>query len=216
MTGTPEQMHWQRVYTEKTPTAVSWYQAVPAVSLALIESIGAERSAAGPLRVVDVGGGASTLVDCLLKRAETEVCVVDIASAALEHAQLRLGAESAARVRWVETDATGPMDMVESGWADVWHDRAVFHFLTTAEARLNYARNLARVLKPGGTAIVAAFAPDGPEKCSGLSVQRHDASSIAAELSGAGRAFTLATEQREEHTTPWGSVQRFVYAVLVG
>jgi ubiquinone/menaquinone biosynthesis C-methylase UbiE len=210
------QTHWQRVYAEKAPTAVSWYQAVPAMSLALIESVGAQRSAAGPLRVIDVGGGASTLVDHLLKRAETEVRVADIAAAAIEHARLRLGAEAAARVRWIESDVTGPMDAVADGWADVWHDRAVFHFLTTPQDRLAYARNLARVLKPDGTAIIAAFAPDGPEKCSGLTVQRHDAASIAAELSSAGRMFTLVDEQREEHTTPWGSTQRFVYAVLRG
>lgn len=216
MAGSPMQTHWQRVYAEKSPTAVSWYQAVPVMSLALIESAAAQCAVAGPLRVIDVGGGASTLVDHLLRRAETEVCVVDIAAAALEHARLRLGAEAAARVRWIESDVTGPMDAVADGWADVWHDRAVIHFLTTAEARLNYARNLARVLRPGGTAIIAAFAPDGPEKCSGLTVQRHDAASIVAELSSAGRAFTLVEEQREEHTTPWGSKQRFVYAVLRG
>lgn len=211
MTGTPEQMHWQRVYTEKTPTAVSWYQAVPAVSLALIESIGAERSAAGPLRVVDVGGGASTLVDCLLKRAETEVCVVDIASAALEHAQLRLGAESAARVRWVETDATGPMDMVESGWADVWHDRAVFHFLTDPEDRARYLSHLMRAVKPGGAVVMATFAHDGPERCSGLPVARYSADTLAATL---GAGFSLEQALPHTHETPWGARQAFQYACL--
>jgi ubiquinone/menaquinone biosynthesis C-methylase UbiE len=216
VTDRAAQSHWQRVYTEKTPTGVSWYQPVPERSLSLIETVGTRCEAPGPLRVIDVGGGASTLVDSLLQRIETQVCVVDIAAAALEHARARIGPELAARVRWVETDVTGPMDGVADGWADVWHDRAVFHFLTSPQERLAYARSLVRVLKPGGAVIIATFAPDGPERCSGLAVQRYDAASIAAELSVAGRAFTLVDSQREEHTTPWGSVQRFVYAVLRG
>ncbi|MBL9140883.1 MAG: class I SAM-dependent methyltransferase [Phycisphaerae bacterium] len=207
MTQRDLQSHWQRVYLDKAPTAVSWYQAVPTRSLALID-------AAAPSTVVDVGGGASTLVDHLIARPGVQVCVVDIAAAALELDRARLGAHASARVRWIEADATGPLAQLADAWADVWHDRAVFHFLATPEQRLAYARNVARVLKPGGTAIVAAFAPDGPEKCSGLPVCRHDAASIAAELSRSGRAFAVAQSQREEHVTPWGAVQAFEYAVL--
>lgn len=221
--------HWQGAYTTKGPTAVSWYQAVPERSLALIRAAArafatsvagktsdADTASLGATRVIDVGGGASTLVDHLAAETGVEVCVVDLAAAALEHARARLSPAAAARVRFVEADVTGPLAEIETGWADVWHDRAVFHFLTTPEARLAYARNLARVLSPGGTAIIATFAPDGPEKCSGLAVCRHDGASIAAELSRSGRAFTLMAEQREEHATPWGSVQQFVYAVLKG
>lgn len=199
--------HWQRVYTEKDPTAVSWFQPVPHRSIELIK-------AAAPGRVIDVGGGASTLVDTLVGWPGVEVCVADIAARALELARARIGAAAASRVRWIEADVTGPMPAVADGWADVWHDRAVFHFLTAPEARRAYARNLARILKPDGCAIVAAFAPDGPERCSGLQVCRHDADSIAAELSASGRAFEIAETHREVHVTPWGSTQAFVYVVL--
>ena len=207
MTGSPSQAHWQKVYTEKAPTGVSWYQPVPSRSLALIE-------AAAPGNVVDIGGGASTLVDYLVDRPGVVVRVVDISGAALEYARSRLGADAASRVHWIEADVTGPLSALPDAWADVWHDRAVFHFLTTADERLAYAKNLARILRPGGTVIIAAFAKDGPEKCSGLSVCRHDAGSIAAELSRAGRIFSASESQREEHVTPWGSVQAFVYVVL--
>lgn len=220
MDGLTAQAHWQRVYTEKAPTAVSWYQSRPQRSLALIERAAGlledngARRAGEPLRVLDVGGGASTLVDALAARPSTETMVVDIAQGALNHAQARLGSESAARVRWVTADVTGLLADVPAGWAHIWHDRAVLHFLTTPAQQYAYARNLARVLAPGGLAIIASFAPDGPEKCSGLPVCRHDGGSIAAAVRSAGRTLTLIDEQREEHTTPWGSVQRFTYALL--
>lgn len=218
MTSYGDRLHWQRVYAEKTPESVSWYQPMPSMSLGLIEAAAGRGEPVETARIVDIGGGASTLVDCLLRMPCAEICVVDIAARAMEHARERLKAEGidASRVRWVEADATGPLSEIGDAWADVWHDRAVFHFLTAPDARLAYARNFARVLKPGGTAVIAAFAPDGPERCSGLPVCRHDAATIAVECSRAGRAFTVIGEHREEHATPWGSVQRFIYAVLKG
>ncbi|MDP1662529.1 MAG: class I SAM-dependent methyltransferase [Phycisphaerales bacterium] len=218
------QAHWQKVYSEKASTGMSWYQEVPTRSLKLIESFGEASEVEGvkqPLRVIDVGGGASALADNLLQQPDVEVCLVDIAAKAIELSRERLGAEGAAherkgRVRWVEADATGPMEAIADGWADVWHDRAVFHFLMSKPEQLAYASNMARILRPGGTAIVAGFSPDGPERCSGLPVQRRDAAAIAAELSVAGRAFKLVDSYKEEHKTPWGTVQAFVYAVLKG
>lgn len=220
MMPTDAQAHWQRVYAEKAPTAVSWYQPRPDRSIALIERavtrLGGHAQGAdgGPLRVLDVGGGASTLVDYLAARPHTQTTVIDIARAALDHARARLGDVAASRVRWIEADVTGPLAEVPGGWAHIWHDRAVLHFLASPDDQAAYARNLARVLAPGGLAVIAGFAPDGPEKCSGLPVCRHDAASITAVANLAGRTFTLIDEQREAHTTPWGSVQRFVYALL--
>lgn len=204
----PSAAHWNRVYTEKSPTAVSWYQPAPTLSLELIDA-----AARPPLTVLDAGGGASALVDRLVARPDVQVIVIDIAARAFDHARSRLGAP-ADRVRWIEADITGPLSGLADTSVDIWHDRAVFHFLTTPEARLAYMRNLARILRPHGTAIIATFAPDGPEKCSGLPVCRHDAASIVAEAQRSGRPFELMDSRREQHTTPWGSLQSFVYAVL--
>jgi SAM-dependent methyltransferase len=210
--------HWRKVYTEKAAAAVSWYQSVPRQSLLLIDAAAAERDATpeGAFRIIDIGAGASTLVDHLVRRPNTEICAVDIAPEALALARARIAVELAPRIHWLEGDVALPLEGVAPGWADVWHDRAVFHFLTAPPQRLAYAQNLARILKQGGTAIIATFAPDGPERCSGLPVCRHDAESIAAEVCRSGRAFTLIGAAREEHLTPWGSVQPFVYAVLRG
>lgn len=209
--------HWERVYAEKDPAKVSWFQAVPARSLERIDAALAGAPApipAGrPWRVLDVGGGASSLVDHLARRPDVETCVIDISARALETAKLRLG-DDAARVRWIEADIAGPLADVSDDWADVWHDRAAFHFLTDPDDRVMYAANLARILRPGGAAIIAAFAPDGPTTCSGLPVQRHDGASIRREFERAGAAFTIEHEGRETHTTPSGSTQSFIYATL--
>ena len=206
------------MYAEKAVTAVSWYQAVPERSLGLIgEAVGRIRESGRGrrVRVVDVGGGASTLVDHLVERwgNDLEVCVVDIASAALAAARARLG-EKSAGVRWVEGDVTGAMGEIPDGWADVWHDRAVFHFLTSVEGRRAYATNLQRVLASGGVAVIAGFAPDGPLKGSGVEVARPEGESVGGEMGAGGVEWVLEKEEREEHTTPWGAVQRFVYSVL--
>ena len=139
--------------------------------------------------------------------------ILDIAAGALDHAMTRLG-DRADCVKWIEADATGPLTEISNSWADVWHGRAVFHFLTTSDARLGYAKNLARILCRGGVAVVATFAPDAPPQCSGLEVRRHDGASILRELAAGGADLTLEQEEREEHTMPWGSVQSFVYTVL--
>ena len=194
--------HWERVYATKGDAELSWFQAKPEVSLGLIDGLG-ER----PRRVVDVGGGQSLLAGELLDRGVEEVAVVDVSGAALARARERLGARGA-RVKWVEADV---LEVGDLGKVDLWHDRAVFHFLTDAEERRRYAGAMARAVEVGGRAIVATFALDGPEKCSGLPVCRFDAA-------GLGRAFApefvVEGFAEEAHATPWGKVQKFVYVVM--
>ncbi len=193
--------HWDRIYVRKTPEEVSWYAPHLATSLRLIERAAATPEAA----VIDVGAGQSTLVDDLLDRGFRNLTVLDISSAALEGAQRRLGA-AASRVRWVEADiATAHLPAQAY---DVWHDRAVFHFLTQPAQRRAYIRLAAASLKPGGHIIVATFAPDGPTQCSGLPVARYDASSLHAEF---GPGFRFLDSIREVHTTPQGAAQAFTY-----
>lgn len=195
--------HWRKVYTEKLPEDVSWYQPTPEQSLKALDRFGATPSQ--PL--IDIGGGASTLIDALLARGWADVTVLDIAAPALAAAQARLGAASAG-VAWLVADVT---EWQPSRRYGVWHDRAVFHFLTTAEQRAAYVRALDEGLAEGGLAIIATFAPDGPEKCSGLEVERYDAAKLAATL---GPGFTLAADWRDEHITPWGAPQAFAWCVF--
>lgn len=196
--------HWERVYTEKSPESVSWFQRSPDVSLELIESAGGQR-------IVDAGAGASVLADRLLERGR-EVWLVDVSRRALEVTRARLG-DRARGVRFTAADLTRPVGEFEPGWADVWHDRAVLHFLTSDAQVRGYAENLARVLRPGGHAIVATFAPDGPVKCSGLDVRRQNPAEVRAALGVAVR-LELVAERVEEHVTPWGAVQRFAWGVF--
>lgn len=197
------QEHWRKVYTEKQPDEVSWYQATPAPSLDALDRVGA-----GPEQsLIDIGGGASTLVDALLDRGWRDVTVLDIAAPALAAAQKRLG-QRATVVTWAVADVTT--------WRperrhDIWHDRAVFHFLTAPEQRAAYLGALEAGLATGGHAIIATFALDGPEKCSGLPVERYDAAKLAATL---GPRFRLVEEWREEHLTPWGSPQAFTWCAF--
>jgi len=194
------QRHWQGIYQTKAPTAVSWYQARPELSLALIA-----RTGIGPdARVVDVGGGASTLVDALLDRGFHRVDILDVAPAALDHAKRRLGTR-ASRVGWIVADVTRWRPTTAY---DLWHDRAVFHFLTEEADRRRYAAVLANAVRSGGHAIVATFALDGPERCSGLPVQRHSPATLAAAFAP---HFALVESEREEHVTPAGATQRFVH-----
>ena len=198
MVQSERETHWRRVYEEKAPDAVSWYQAEPAPSLRALDRFGA-----GPFSsIVDVGGGASTLVDALLERGWGDITVLDIAKPALEAAKARLG-PLAERVKWEVADVT---EWLPARKYDVWHDRAVFHFLTKREQREAYRRALLGGLAEGGLVIMATFALDGPERCSGLPVQRYDPESLANEL---GRPFRLIEGWREEHVTPWGSGQSF-------
>jgi 2-polyprenyl-3-methyl-5-hydroxy-6-metoxy-1,4-benzoquinol methylase len=190
--------HWTRVYEEKSPSDVSWYQAEPEPSLRALDRFGAQPS----LSLIDIGGGASNLVDTLLSRGWQDVTVLDIAAPALEAAKDRLGPE-AAKVRWEVADIT---DWRPSHRYDVWHDRAVFHFLTEPKQRDAYRSALTAGVVAGGLVIMATFALDGPERCSGLPVERYDAERLASEL---GQSLQLLESWREEHVTPWGAKQSF-------
>ncbi|MFS8148788.1 class I SAM-dependent methyltransferase [Rhizobium sp. BR 249] len=195
--------HWDEVYRTKAADSVSWYQPTPEPSLRALDDLHLPATAA----LIDVGGGASSLVDRLVERGWSDLTVLDIAAPALDVAKARLRGE-AAQVAWMVADVT--VWRPERCY-DVWHDRAVFHFLTEPEQRLAYRRALEAGTAPGGVVIVATFAPDGPERCSGLPVQRYDAAALAAEF---GPAFALEREWREEHTTPGGGRQSFQWCVF--
>lgn len=203
MMATDRKDHWEHVYSTRGETGVSWYQDEPGLSLELIGSV----APADGRRIIDVGGGASVLVDRLLDLSFGEIAVLDISEVALGKARARLG-ERAGRVRWVVADVTeGP----ELGTFDVWHDRAVFHFLTDPADRRSYVELARQTVPRGGHLVIATFADDGPERCSGLDVCRYNADSLASEL---GEGFSLVREAGETHTTPWGSSQAFVYGVF--
>lgn len=196
-----QQTHWEHIYQTKAADAVSWYRPHLEKSLALIRCATGDRSAA----VIDVGGGESTLVDDLLAAGYSDVTVLDISPTAIEVAKQRLG-NNAERVTWLAGDIT-EAELPEHRY-DVWHDRAVFHFLTEPEQRAAYVRQVARAVKPGGHVIVAAFGPEGPQKCSGLEVVRYDADALHDEF---GAAFQLEESLTELHETPFGTTQQFVY-----
>ena len=195
--------HWEQVYSTKGEVKVSWYQDEPRLSLELIRAV---VPATGG-RIIDVGGGTSVLVDRLLELPFEAIAVLDISETALGKARLRLG-ERARRVRWLSADVT---DVDDLGTFDIWHDRAVFHFLTDVSDRKRYVELARRTVPEGGHLIVASFADDGPKRCSNLDVCRYNAESMAAELSD---GFSLVREARETHTTPWGSSQAFFYGVF--
>lgn len=196
-----EKHHWESVYAAKAPDAVSWYAPHLLRSLEYIRSAAPDKRAA----VLDVGGGESTLVDDLLADGYAQVSVLDLSATALEVTQRRLGALAKA-VTWMVGDVLDTD--FGAGSCDVWHDRAVFHFLTTEHQRQRYVRQVLKALKPGGYAIVGTFGPDGPKECSGLPVARY----APDELHGTfGDAFQLVESSLETHTTPWGSPQQFVY-----
>ncbi|MHB8522088.1 MAG: class I SAM-dependent methyltransferase [Limisphaerales bacterium] len=192
--------HWNQVYHAKGPCDVSWYQAHPAISLALIQASGVGKDQG----IIDVGGGASVLADCLLDAGFRTVAVLDISGAALAHAKQRLGARAGA-VEWFEADVTAfnpPRRFA------LWHDRAVFHFLTDQADRRKYVQTLTRTLTTEGHVIIATFALDGPTRCSGLDVARYDAPTMCAEL---GAGFQLVEQVDETHVTPWEVKQKFSY-----
>jgi SAM-dependent methyltransferase len=195
--------HWERVYASKLPEQMSWYQATPATSLALVEASGVGPQAG----ILDVGGGSSRFVDGLLDRGFDDVTVLDVSRAALVGAVERLGPRAEA-VAWVVADVT---DFEPTRLWSVWHDRAVFHFLTTVEDRGAYGRTLRRCLVPGGWAVIATFALSGPNRCSGLDVRRYSPESVAEAL---GEEFELVTGRCEDHVTPSGADQAFSYALL--
>lgn len=193
--------HWEQVYATRAANEVSWFQEHAALSLKLIRNAGVPTSAS----IIDVGGGASTLVDDLLAAGYGNVSVLDLSAAALAAARSRLGSRSAA-VRWIEANVL-EFDFPRHGY-DVWHDRAVFHFLTGEAERHAYVRVVLRAVKPGGLVIVATFAEDGPTQCSGLPVMRYSADGLHAEF---GEPFLLLGHERESHHTPTGREQKFVY-----
>lgn len=193
--------HWEAVYAQRAPDSVSWFQPHAEHSLELIARTGLAREAA----IIDVGGGTSTLVDDLLARGYHDLTVLDLSAVALAAAQARLG-DDARRVSWVEADITA-VDLPRQRY-DLWHDRAVFHFLTDAAQRHAYVERVLQSVKPGGHVIVATFAEDGPDRCSGLPVMRYGANTLHAEF---GAPFELLEHSRETHHTPGGAAQQFVY-----
>ena len=193
--------HWENIYRTKDVTAVSWFQEHAAQSVELIKKTGLSLEA----RIIDVGGGASILVDDLLDEGFSHVSVFDISGAALQRSQERLGVR-ALLVHWLEADIT--QAELEPNFYDVWHDRAVFHFLTSETHRATYVRAVLRSVKPGGHIIVASFGMEGPEKCSGLNVVRYSGESMHDEF---GDDFELIGATTELHHTPFGTDQQFIY-----
>jgi ubiquinone/menaquinone biosynthesis C-methylase UbiE len=199
--GTTGKEHWETVYSTKRTNTVSWFQEHAETSRRLIRATGVPVDGS----IIDVGGGASTLVDDLLADGFRQVTVLDISSAALAAAQRRLGSIASA-VHWQEADIT--QTALPAHAYDVWHDRAVFHFLTTPGARAAYIDNMRRSVKPGGHVVIATFGPQGPKRCSGLPVCRYDAATLSKEL---GDDFTLVESLLDVHRTPGGASQQFIY-----
>jgi 2-polyprenyl-3-methyl-5-hydroxy-6-metoxy-1,4-benzoquinol methylase len=195
--------HWDTVYRTKALDAVSWYRPHLETSIDLIQRVAPDSSAA----IIDIGGGESTLVDDLLAKGYRNISVLDISPTAIEVAGKRIG-DLARSVTWIVADVT--QAVLPSQRYDVWHDRAVFHFLTTQEERAAYVRRVAESMRLGGHVIVATFGPEGPTKCSGLDVVRYDAESLHAEFGGHFRLMESATEL---HQTPFGTTQQFLYCL---
>ena len=193
--------HWEKIYRTKARDAVSWYRSHLDRSLALIESASLDRAAG----IIDIGGGESTLVDDLLARGYHDLTILDISQTALDVTKARLG-EPGKSIHWICADVT-QADLPAHAF-DVWHDRAVFHFLISKEQRSAYVRLAARAVRPGGHVIVSTFGPEGPAKCSGLDVSRYDAESLHGEF---GKRFKLIDSSEELHQTPFGTTQQFLY-----
>lgn len=193
--------HWEHIYTHKDPSAVSWYQPHAIISRQFIRQALIPYDAA----IIDIGGGASTLIDDLVEEGYSNCTVLDISQAAISIARQRLK-EKADHVQWLVADIT-EVNLQESSY-DLWHDRAVFHFLTKPEQRHQYVAKALYALKPGGHIIISTFAKDGPTKCSGLEVMRYNHDEIHAEF---GTSFTLVQHSEEYHHTPFSTEQHFVY-----
>lgn len=194
--------HWEQVYTTKADDSVSWFEENPEFSVALIKTACPARGSA-----IDIGGGASRMPEALLALGFADVACLDLSAAALDVAQRRMG-DAASRVRLIVADIT---QWTPDRRYDLWHDRAVFHFLTAPHDQARYALTMREALAPGGIAIVGTFAPDGPERCSGLPVMRHDGQSLAATF---GAGFELLSETRHDHHTPSGAVQKFQFSIF--
>lgn len=203
MESANRKVHWQGVYTTKQEDGVSWFQENPSPSLELLMLAHATVDSA----IIDIGGGASRLVDALVKQGYRDLSVLDLSEAALAMAGKRL-APQGGQIDWIVADVTTWRPRRQY---DIWHDRAALHFLTEAADQLAYADRLRRALRPGGYTIIGTFAKDGPEKCSGLPVVRHDADSLAVIL---GERFTLVDTRRHAHVTPWQSIQPFQFSTF--
>ena len=201
MSTLERQAHWQNVYQTKDEQTVSWFQERPDISLDLIHATGVDTGAP----IIDMGGGASRLVDALISEGFNAVSVLDLSEKALETSKARLGAEGA-QVQWIVADITR---WQPSQAYDVWHDRAALHFLTDPKDRAAYVERVLKAVRFGGHVIVGTFAPDGPERCSGLPVVRHDAASLGELL---GSSFALADTRRHDHQTPSGAIQKFQFS----
>lgn len=199
------QPHWQKIYRAETAESVSWYRPHLDVSIELLELAGLSADS----RVIDIGGGASTLVDDLLDRGVRDLSVLDVSDEALAMARKRLG-DRAREVNWVVADVLHAVLL--SGGFDLWHDRAVFHFLTDPTEAARYARCAAEAVRIGGHAVIGGFAPDGPERCSGLPVTRRSAEDIAGTFAP---SFSLLQKREERHRTPAGTEQLFAYALML-
>jgi SAM-dependent methyltransferase len=195
------QQHWEHIYQTKAPDQVSWYSPHLNASLDLIERASVSRTAA----IIDIGGGESTLVDDLLARGYQDTTVLDVSQTAIDANKERLGRD-AERVHWLAADIT--KISLKPSSIDVWHDRAVFHFLTSSSERGDYVRQVAHALKPGGHVIIGTFGPEGPVRCSGLDVVRYDATSLHDEF---GKRFRLVESTKQLHQTPFGTTQQFLY-----
>jgi SAM-dependent methyltransferase len=195
--------HWEHIYRTKPPTQVSWYQPHAQRSLDLIRRVSPPPAGA----IIDVGGGASTLVDDLLDAGYRDLTVLDLSATALAQARSRLGSH-AGMVRWMEADVLNA-SLPEAGYS-VWHDRAVFHFLTAPADRARYVAQVRGAVRAGGFVLVATFADDGPTRCSGLEVERYSAEALHAEF---GSPFQLVASEREGHITPSGGRQAFIYCL---
>ena len=195
------QTHWEKIYREKAPDAVSWYRRHLETSLALIERAAAGRRAS----IIDVGGGESTLVDDLLTREFDDITVLDVSQTAIDVTKKRLGV-AADQVHWLVADIT--QAQLAPRAYDIWDGRAVFHFLIARDQRTAYVRQVLRAVKPGGHVLVSTFGPEGPTKCSGLDIVRYNAESLHAEF---GVHFRLLESVKELHNTPFGTTQQFLY-----
>src|SRR5258707_4446549 len=203
MSDVGRKAHWENVYSTKGEREVSWYQESPAPSLELIALARLSADAS----IIDIGGGASRLVDALVDRNVRQITVLDLSAAALDAAKQRLG-DKAANVRWEISDVT---KWEPSQTYDMWHDRAALHFLTDQADQSAYVDRLKKAVKRGGCVIIGTFALDGPERCSGLPIVRYDAASLSGTL---GSDFKLIDARRHDHATPWGAVQRFQFSTF--
>ena len=193
--------YWEKVYDTKAPDAVSWYAPHLETSLNLIHQATSNKDSA----IIDIGGGEATLVDDLIARGYRDISVLDISQKAIDVARSRIG-NPADKVRWYCTDITKAT--LPQNYFDVWHDRAVFHFLTQEDDRKMYVDQVMRSVKHGGYVIMSTFGPEGPEKCSGLDVVRYDPEHLHGQF---GKSFKMINSSTELHKTPMGTTQQFLY-----